>query len=102
MRAALRMLDVSAHNTANLNTDGYRGQTVEMRETQGGVTTRVVQSTGTGPVRADAYGNLFEASNTNIVEAVTSGIIARHMFSANLAAFKRADEAERSVIDILG
>ncbi len=101
MNAALRMLDVSASNTANAFTNGFCKQAVALNDTRTGVAAKVVQSTAPGPLYMDAYGAINRASNVDLGEEVTSQIIAKHYFEANLAAFKKAAQTEKSVIDII-
>ncbi|MDP2690396.1 MAG: hypothetical protein Q8P48_09855 [Deltaproteobacteria bacterium] len=103
IRAAFRLIDASAHNTANVNTDGFKGHTVRLSEAKGGGVAAIAgTSTAPGPLYMDSYGNINEASNTSLADEAGSIIIARHMLRANLAALKTAEEMEKSVIDTLG
>jgi len=46
IRAAMDMLGISAHNTANINTDGYKKQRVNLRDDHGsGVIVDITEST---------------------------------------------------------
>lgn len=103
MRAAFGMMDVSAHNTANLNTDGFKKQTVRLSEAdEGGVIVSIGQSTAPGPLYRAPDGKITEASNADPLEEIVSQITAKHLLAANVAAFRKADEMEKSIIDILG
>lgn len=100
IRAAFKMLDVSAHNTANMDTDGFKRQTATLQETgEGGVVVTIGRDTSSGRLYR-SNGTLVEASNVNYADEAVSQIITRHYLSANIAAFKTADEMEKSLLDI--
>ena len=102
IRAATDILGVSAHNTANINTDGYKKQRVNLRDDHdGGVIVDITESTETGSLYKNKRGDMVEASNVNYVEEVVAQINARHLLSANAAAIKRTDEALESLMDII-
>ncbi len=102
IRAAIDMLGVSAHNTANINTDGYKKQQVNLRDDHdSGVIVDITESTETGSLYQNKRGDMVEASNVNYVEEVVAQISARHLLSANAAAIKRTDEAQESLMDII-
>jgi len=102
IRAAVTMIEASANNTANANTNGYKKKTVALNEGEnGGVVASVKTSTSPGISYIDTYGNAFEASTVDYAFEAVSRMTAKHMLSANIAALKTADEMERSVIDIL-
>ncbi len=103
IRAAIDMLGISAHNTANINTDGYKKQRVNLRDDHdSGVIVDITESTETGSLYKNKRGgDMVEASNVNYVEEVVAQINARHLLSANAAAIKRTDEAQKSLMDII-
>jgi flagellar basal-body rod protein FlgC len=102
IRAAIGMLGISAHNTANVNTDGYKRQRVNLRDDHdSGVIVDITESTETGSLYKNKRGDMVEASNVNYVEEVVAQINARHLLSANAAAIKRTDEAQESLMDII-
>ena len=102
IRAAIDMLSVSAHNTANINTDGFKKQLVNLRDGHdSGVIVDITESTETGSLYRNKRGDMVEASNVNYVEEVVVQINARHLLSANAAAIKRTDEAQESLMDII-
>ena len=102
IRASTDMLSVSAHNTANINTDGYKKQRVNLRENrESGVIANVTESTGAGSLYTNKEGNTVETSNVNYIDEVVTQINAKHLLSANAAAIKYTDEAQKSIMDII-
>lgn len=102
IRAAFSILEVSAGNTANMDTDGYRKNTALLAEGQdGGVAVNIQKTNSPGPVYAAATGAAVEGSNVTFSDEVLSMIKAKNMLGANAAVFKTADEMETSLIDIL-
>ncbi len=102
IRAAIDMLSISAHNTANINTDGYKKLRVNLRDDyDSGVIVDITESSETGPLYKNKRGDMVESSNVNYVEEVVVQINARHLLSANAAAIKRTDEALESLMDII-
>jgi flagellar basal-body rod protein FlgC len=102
MNAAFKMMDVSAHNTANVNTDEFKAQRVTFSENKsGGVSTNVDTDDSTGAYYLAENGTIAESSNVNIAEEILNQIIARNTMDANVAAFKTADEMAQSLLDIL-
>lgn len=100
IKAAFRMLDVSAHNTANMDTDGFKKETARLGEgAEGGVVVTIGLDTSSGGLY-QSNGRLVEASNVNYADEVVSQIISKHYLSANIAAFKTAGDMERSLLDI--
>lgn len=85
MNAAQTQLNVSAHNVANLSTEGFkRQQTVQTEQPDGGVKTSVKRS----PVE----GNALEAD-------VVSQLQAKNAFLANLAVFKTSNQMAGALLD---
>ena len=102
VRVASDMLAVSAHNTANLNTDGFKKQRVDLREDpHGGVIADISESTEAGPLYRNADGDMAEASNVDYAEEAIVQMNAKHLLSANIATIKRIDEAQESLMDIM-
>lgn len=86
MNAAQTRLDTTAHNVANLATEGFKRQeTVQTEQTGGGVTASVR--------RADSAGNALEADVVNQLQAKNS-------FLANLAVFKTSDKMAGALLDV--
>ncbi len=86
LRAAQLQLDTSAHNVANMNTEGFRRQTVEQSAVpdQGGVEARVG--------RAAREGASPEADAVDQMSAT-------YAFSANLQTLKTEDRMLGSLLD---
>ena len=102
IRAAIDMLNISAHNTANINTDGYKKQRVNLKDGHdSGVIVDITENTETGSLYKNKRGDIVEASNVNYAEEVVTQINARHLLSANAAAIKRIDEVQESLMDII-
>jgi flagellar hook protein FlgE len=88
MNAAQIGLQTSAHNLANLSTDGFRRQRVSQNEASaGGVAVSLSRSAGAGHApEADLVGLL----------------VAKNAFLANLAVFRAGDRMMGSLLDAAG
>lgn len=86
MQAAGVRLQASAHNVANLQTEGFHRQEVQAREVPdaGGVAARVERSPRTGP-----------ALESDVVEQLS----AKNAFLANLQVFRTHDRMLGSLLD---
>ncbi|MDZ7918807.1 flagellar basal body protein [Rhodoferax sp.] len=85
MNAAQTSLNASAHNVANLATDGFKRQeAVQTEQPQGGVSTTVRQ--------AEVAGNALETD-------VVTQLQAKHSFIANLAVFKTSNQMAGALLD---
>ena len=101
MNAAAEKLAVAAHNTANINTDGFKAQHVVVDEvSSGGVTTNTIPLQKEAPVLL-RDGQMVEGSNADIVTDTLSRIEAIHAYKANAVALRTYMEAETSMINIL-
>jgi flagellar basal body rod protein FlgG len=86
MNAARAQLDVAAHNIANLNTPGFRRhEVVQQSQAEGGVSTVARRQS--------------EAEGDALAQDVVQQLQAKNAFLANLAVFKRSDEALGSLLD---
>lgn len=102
IQAALNVLGVSSHNTANINTDGFKKQHASLNEgNNGGVAVKIVESTEPGPLYQHAHGNIVEASNVGLSEEIAGQISAKHLFTANVAVLKTSDGVQKSLLDIV-
>lgn len=100
IRAAFKMLDISANNTANINTDGYKKDKAVFKETLGGgVKAEAQKTTGPGPFYQSGS-KLAEASNTDYAEESVNRILSKMMLSANIAVLRTTDEMEKTAVDI--
>jgi len=87
LNAAQSSLDVSAHNVANLATDGFhRQRAIQSSAPAGGVTTTVV--------RAAEPGTALESDMVDMLQAKGS-------FLANLAVFRTSDRMMGSLLDVV-
>ena len=85
MNAAQTSLNTSAHNVANLATEGFKRQeAVETEQPGGGVSTEVRQ--------AEVAGNALETD-------VVTQLQAKHSFIANLAVFKTSNQMAGALLD---
>lgn len=85
LNAAQTKLNTTAHNVANLATEGFRRQeTVQTEQAGGGVSTQVK--------RAPAPGNALESDVVNRLEA-------KHAYMANLAVFKTQSRMAGALLD---
>ncbi len=85
MNAAQTSLNASAHNVANLATDGFKRQeAVQTEQAGGGVSTTVRQ--------AEVAGNALETD-------VVTQLQAKHSFIANLAVFKTSNQMAGALLD---
>ncbi len=102
IRAGINTLNVSANNTANINTDGYKKQRADYRDDNiNGVLVDITESNESGVLYKNKSGDVVELSNVDYVEEVAEQINARHLVSANSAAIKSTDEALESLLDII-
>lgn len=88
LQAAQTRLDSSAHNIANLSTDGFRRQRTDTSTRAGGGVDRSV-------ARAPEAGHAMIADMVGMVEA-------KHAYLANLAVFKADDQMQGALLDTLG
>ncbi len=100
-----KKLETSAKNTANIDTDGYKKDRVNLTEDQNGAVkanVEKVDAPGSKVFEMTAEGmTLVEKSNVDLAQEVTNQILAKRGYEANLAAIKTYDELLGSVMDIL-
>lgn len=85
MNAAQTQLNASAHNVANLPTEGFRRhEVVASEQAGGGVTTQTVRSA--------TVGSALESD-------VVTQLQAKHAFLANLAVFKTSNAMAGALVD---
>lgn len=96
-----RRLEVSAHNVANVATEGFQASRAIGEELpSGGVATRITPTDDSSPLLL-ADGELITGSNTDLVAEVVTQISARAAYGANLAALEASWEAQETLLDIL-
>ena len=98
-------IDVTAHNVANLDTDGFKKSRVVMEEQpSGGVRARIepVNTPGSMILDPSSSGSrIVEKSNVDISEAMIDLITARRSYEANLATIKTENELLGGLLDTL-
>ena len=86
LNAAQNSLNTSAHNVANLETEGFKRQeSVQTEQAGGGVSTTVRE--------ASTAGNALE-------QDVVTQLQAKHAYIANLAVFKAQDKMAGALLNI--
>jgi flagellar hook protein FlgE len=87
MASASTALGSSAHNVANMQTEGFRRQMVGYREVEGGgVSAQIDRAAVPGP---------------SLERDVVDQIAAKNAFLANLAVFRTSDAMTGEVLDLL-
>jgi len=103
MAAFGKKIEVTAHNVANVNTDGFKKSRTEFVEIKTGGVLPVVQkddSAGPAVLKDTGYGAAqVELSNVDLGEEAVSQIIAQRGFEANLRTLKTADDMLGSILD---
>jgi len=95
---------VTAHNMANVTTDGFKKSRTELIAVESGGVRSVIQkdetagptilnNTGYGPVQ-------LELSNVDLAEEAVNQIIGQRGFEANIQTVKTADEMLGTILDI--
>src|SRR5262245_11521577 len=95
---------VSAHNVANVNTDGFKKSRTEFIAIEsGGVRLAIQTDEPAGPTILNHTGYApaqLELSNVDLGEEAVNQIIGQRGFEANLQALKTADEMLGHILDI--
>jgi flagellar basal-body rod protein FlgC len=103
LQAASLRLDASAHDVANALTEGYTPLRVEQREVPaGGVEASVSRAADPGELRADAALAGTLPARVDLVGEIAGQLSARRAYQASLAVLRAADEAERSLLEVVG
>ena len=91
----------SAHNIANVNTDGYKKTVATVSEDAAGLPkANLIKSDSQGPI-IQVYGLLKETSNVNLAEELPQMMIAQRAYEANLKALKIQNETVKSTLEII-
>ena len=97
-------LDVSAHNVANINTDGFKKSETSFVESPGGDVLPVMQkdnSPGPAVLKDTSQGSIqVELSHVDLGEEAVNQILAQRGFEANLQTLKTADTMLGSLLDM--
>ena len=95
---------VTAHNVANVNTNGFKkSQTELIAQETGGVLAVIQKNESAGPaILSDTgYGPAqLELSNVDLGEETVNRIIGQRGFEANIQAIKTADDMLGTLLDI--
>ena len=100
LKAFSKVLDVSANNIANIDTDGFKKSQVVMSEIKsGGVQSKTEIVNTSGVVVPDRItGEMIEASNVDMLEEITNQLSARYAYEANMLTIKTANEMFKTLI----
>ncbi|MFU8818821.1 MAG: flagellar basal body rod C-terminal domain-containing protein [Desulfurivibrio sp.] len=95
----------TAHNTANVNTDGYKKVRVTLAETTpaGGVAARAEVIDTPGPLvqeQTAAGSELVEQSNVDLAEELPNLMLSRRYYQANLKVVQTENERLGYLLDI--
>ena len=99
LNAAKTRLNVSAHNVANSNTDGFDPKRVDQVDLQGGGTAAKISQPDMPNPTYMRNGSLVEASNTDLVSERVDQLQASNSFKANLVTLRTSDEMLGSLFD---
>ncbi|MEE2828075.1 MAG: flagellar basal body rod C-terminal domain-containing protein [Myxococcota bacterium] len=104
LQAESRRLQASAHNRANMNTEGFKAlrvSNVEASTPGAGVETRVERTDTPGPALLDASGRVSgEGSNVDLVSEVVTRLTASRAYEANLRSLQGASDLDRSLLEV--
>ena len=104
LQAESRRLQASAHNRANMNTEGFKSlrvSNVEASRPGAGVETRVERTDTPGPALMDESGLVSgEGSNVDLVSEVVTRLTASRAYEANLRSLHNASEQSRSLFEV--
>lgn len=101
--AFAKQIEVSAHNVANVNTDGFKKSRVDLVELEGGGVLPVVQKDDSaGPAVLKDTGNgqtQVALSNVELGEEAVNQMIAQRAFQASLQTLKTTDDMLGNILD---
>lgn len=104
LAAYAKQVEVSAHNVANVNTDGFKKSTTELVSVgTGGVLPVVRKDDSAGPTVLSDRGHgptQVELSNVNLAEETVNQIIAQRGFEANISTLKTSDSMLGTILDM--
>lgn len=98
--------ETTAHNIANLETDGFKAQRASMEETAtGGVKVSLTRDQSPGPLVSESTASgdkLTEKSNVDVSRELGEMIGAKNGYTANLRVVQTEDEMLGSLLDAVG
>ena len=98
-----KKLDVTANNTANVNTDGFKKSRAEMAAAYpDGVKVTIGRENTPGDyvVIGDGTPAMKESSNVSLEEEMTGLITTKNMYESNLMVIRTDDEMKGELLDI--
>lgn len=102
MQANTTRQAVSAHNTANINTDGFAKQkTQQQTQISGGVSTQVDTVSLSQEAQAISEQVAGSQNNVNQAEEAVSQIQSRTNFKQNATVIRTQDEMDKTGLDML-
>lgn len=97
-------IDVTAHNVANVNTNGFKKSRTELVAAEtGGVLPVIQKNQSAGPfiLNNTGYGPAqLELSNVDLGEEAVNQILAQRGFEANISTLKTVDDMLGTILDI--
>jgi len=104
--ALQKKVEAAAHNTANINTTGYKKTVVTLAEQDPqGVTAQVQTINNPGPMvyeQTSEGETLKEQSNVELSEELPNLMLTRRFFQANLKTVQTEDAMLGNLLDTLG
>lgn len=106
LMALQKKVEATAHNTANIDTDGYKKTVVTLTEqTPQGVTAQAATVDTPGPMAYEQTSEgetLVEQSNVELTEELPNLMLSRRFFQANLKTVQTEDAMLGDLLDTLG
>ena len=106
LRGFGKKMEVTAHNVANVESEGFKSQHALLREDAGkGVTVEISRSETPGPlVTAEINGVVTqrELSNVDLSKEMPEANMTARYYDANLRVLSTKDEMIGSILDIMG
>lgn len=104
IQAGVKILSGGAHNTANVQSEGFkRTRVLPVESADGGITVALDKDSASRPAffsNEDPSG-LREVSNVDLGEEIISNLQAVHLIEANIASFKIQNKSLGSLLDII-
>ena len=100
-----KKLDVTAHNLANVNTNGFKKSRVSLQEANpSGVLVSITKDYTPGsPIPAEnGSGEMAESSNVALDEEIINLKLTKHAYNANLKSIEAEDEMVGTLLDSIG
>jgi len=106
LRAISTKVDATAHNVANVETEGYKKTRVTIEENQAGEPAARAEKINTpGPLvqkqATDGSIEMVEMSNVELTEEIPNLALSRRFYQANLKTVQTEDQMLGSLMDII-